>query len=523
MKRHSREVTTVDVVPRSRRDRSSESGIALVFAMFMVLIASSLASSLMFISQTETLSTMNYTTMSQVRYGAESGVHSAANYLMFTYVSPGDGADPLANYDTSVSPVTWNGDPVVLASDANASHYPTEAKRTGFAQATPTNATLKLNNRAIVYNARATLMSMRQITEAITGLPVTLQTWEITGVARASGAGSAEVEVSATIERQEVSLFRYAAFATYTGCEALKFGGGATTDSYDSRELVPVSGGPAGTNQPPVPDLWGSSVGTNGNLTELGSTTAIHGSLSTPRTGVGNCTDNNITGLTQTGGATVDDGMIQLPQTVTYPSPGAPNPLPPTTNMQFQTNSGCPTGVDYCTAQAGIGATITPPSASTVVTLGDVSVTGGAALHLSAGTYVVNSLSFAGNSSIVLDGTGPVIFKVAGLANSGNPLTTAVDFTGGSITNASYNPSAFQILYDGPSNVKLAGGSSSAALVYAPSASVSFVGSSDFYGAVVSNKVTDMGGVQLHYDRSLQTDMLVAGNFTMGSFTWKSY
>ena len=522
MKKHSREVRSANEAPPSRRDRSSESGIALVFAMFMVLIASSLASSLMFISQTETLSTMNYTTMSQARYGAESGVHSAANYLMFTYVSPGDGADPLANYNMAVSPVTYNGNPVVLASDPTASNYPVEAKRTGFAQATPTNATLTLNNRAIVYNATATLMSMRQITEAISGLPVTLQTWEITGVARASGAGSAEVEVSATIERQEVSLFRYAAFATYTGCEALKFGGGATTDSYDSRELVAVPNG-NGANQPPTPDLWGSSVGTNGNLTELGSTTAIHGSLSTPRTGVGNCTNNNITGLTQTGGATVDDGMIQLPQTVTYPSPGAPNPLPPTTNMQFQKNSGCPNGVNYCTAQSGVGATITPPSANTVVTLGDVSVTGGAALHLSAGTYIVNSLSFAGNSSIVLDGPGPVIFKVAGLANNGNPLTTAVDFTGGSITNTTYDPSTFQILYDGPSNVKLAGGSSSAALVYAPSASVSFVGSSDFYGAVVSNKVTDMGGVQLHYDRSLQTDMLVAGNFTMGSFTWKSY
>jgi len=60
-------------------------------------------------------------------------------------------------------------------------------------------------------------------------------------------------------------------------------------------------------------------------------------------------------------------------------------------------------------------------------------------------------------------------------------------------------------------------------LVYAPNASASFTGNSDFYGAVVTNKVTDMGGVQLHYDRRLSTEQLVAGNFTMGSFTWKSY
>ena len=68
-----------------------------------------------------------------------------------------------------------------------------------------------------------------------------------------------------------------------------------------------------------------------------------------------------------------------------------------------------------------------------------------------------------------------------------------------------------------------AGGSASAALLYAPNASASFTGNSDFYGAVVSNKVTDMGGVHLHYDRRLSTEQLVAGNFTMGSFSWKSY
>jgi hypothetical protein len=361
---------------------------------------------------------------------------------------------------------------------------------------------------------------------------VTLQTWEITGIGRTGGVGDAEVEVSAVVERQEVALFRYAAFATYAGCEALRFGGGATTDSYDSRNLVPANGAPAGTMQPPTPDLWGSNVGTNGNLTELGQNTVIHGSLSTPRTGVGNCYSNNITALTQTSDAQLDGDLIQLPQTVTYPSPGAPNPLPPLNNDQFSKTGGCPNGISYCTQLMGtaangsptaIGATITPPSAASVVTLGDVSVTGGGELHLSAGTYIVNSLSFAGNSTIVLDGPGPVIFKVAGIANNGSPLQTAVDFTGGSIANSTYEPSKFQILYDGPSTVKLTGGSSSAALVYAPNASIAFSGNSDFYGAVVANKVTDMGGVRLHYDRRLETEMLVAGNYTMGSFSWKTY
>ena len=49
----------------------------------------------MLLSQTETYSSMNYRLMSQARYGAESGVHKATNYLLYTYVRPTrrDGAE----------------------------------------------------------------------------------------------------------------------------------------------------------------------------------------------------------------------------------------------------------------------------------------------------------------------------------------------------------------------------------------------------------------------------------------------
>ena len=66
----------------SPRGRDGEQGIALVLALFMVLVMSVLGSSLVFVSQTETLSSHNYRLMSQARYGAESGLHKAANYLL---------------------------------------------------------------------------------------------------------------------------------------------------------------------------------------------------------------------------------------------------------------------------------------------------------------------------------------------------------------------------------------------------------------------------------------------------------
>ena len=94
---------------------------------------------------------------------------------------------------------------------------------------------------------------------------------------------------------------------------------------------------------------------------------------------------------------------------------------------------------------------------------------------------------------------------------------------GGSITNNSYDPTTLKFIYGGNANIKLTGGASSAALVYAPEASASFAGGSDFYGAVVAREITDMGGASIHYDRKLQNEALTAGNPMMGSFSWKTF
>ena len=71
-----------------------------------------------------------------------------------------------------------------------------------------------------------------------------------------------------------------------------------------------------------------------------------------------------------------------------------------------------PGGAPYCTGGAGVS-TITPPSPSSVVSMGDVNLNGGAVVHLHAGVYELNSLTLAGNARIVVD-SGPVIIKIAG-------------------------------------------------------------------------------------------------------------
>lgn len=488
-----------------------EDGIAIVLAMFMMLAMSIIGTSLMFVSQTETLASHNYRLTSQARYAAESGIHTAANYLLstaYTTAMPGTAGDPMSNYDVTSSPVkrAANNQPVVLSWDASASNYPLTSVKTSFAAAA--HGSLDVGDAPVLYKATATLKSMKQIADAFTGSAVTIQTWDVVSEGSVTGARTATVEVTSTVERQTTPIYSYAAFAVDSGCAALSFAGGATTDSYDSQAAL--------VNNLPVLGQYSGNVGTNGNLTEAGNPTVINGSLSTPRAGVGSCSANNVTALTQLGGATVSSGLTQLSQALSFPTPPDPSPMPPTSAVGFTQNGGCPAGVSGCTASAN-GATLDPSAAGGTLTLGNVTTNGSSVVHLKAGTYVVNSITMNGNSKIVID-SAPVIFQVAG-AGQATPIT----ITGQGLVNTSFRPQDLQFIYGGTGSIKLAGGDQTAALFYAPRASAQISGGADLYGAIVVNQLTETGGAAIHYDRRLSTTAITAGNFMLSAFTWKSY
>jgi len=504
------------------RSWSDEDGIALVLAMFMVLLVSLIGASLVNTGRTETLSSLNYKSLSQARYAAESGLHTATNYLLYTYVPPGtDPGDPLANYDMTVSPVKYQGKEVLLTSDGRDPNYPMGAKKVAFNNASHYND-LRMNTSRTTYSARARLLSMKVITDAFSNQPVTLQTWEVTGIGSLNGAGASNVEVTAILERQSVPAFRYAAFATYPGCASLTFGGGGTTNSYNS--TAALSGGV------PVTAAYGGNVGTNGNLAESGSNVAIQGSLSTPRSGVGDCTSNNVTAVTLSNSSVPlpTGGLTDLPQTVVMPDPAVISPMPPTTSVDLKKTGGCPGGVPFCSGSTD-GVTFTPTNAATVVSLGNVNLNAGAVIHVNAGIYEWNSIKGTGNAQIVVD-SGPVIFRIAG-----KDQPTPIDLGGGIITNTTFKPENLQFVFAPDDvdkaaidagtltkDVKFSGGSSTSMLVYAPKADGTLVGGSDLYGAVTFGKVKDMGGTNIHYDRNLQRSAFTSGNPTMTSFSWSS-
>ncbi|HEY0871885.1 MAG TPA: hypothetical protein VGD94_00330 [Vicinamibacterales bacterium] len=500
----------------SAHSRFDQRGMAVVIALFMTVMVTALVAGMTHIARTETVSSSSYSSVSQARYAAESGIAAAAHYLMsdaYEQVMPGSASDVLTNYNLTVSPVvTSGGQPIVLSSDPDTpSNYPLSGVVSAFQAGS--SGTLDVVDGTVSYSARATLIAMRQIPDGITGENLTLQTWEITGIGRRTAAlGSGEVEVTAIIDRTTRPVFNYAAFATSGGCSALSFTGNASTRSYDSRIPVPLGGSPVTSNDE-------GHVGTNGNLSGGGSAN-VNGTLSTPMAGVGACTAQNVTAATVAGLGTVSEGLIQLPQPIEFPTPPVPNPAPPTTNLTINGNN-CPSGYGGICVAGGGKTTWTPVDPTTPVLMGNVTLSGNAVVYLKAGTYHLNSLSISGNTRIMVDSAsgGPVKIVLAGQGS----VTNVLDVTGNGIGNMTWDPTLLRFEYAGTKVMDFDGNGDTAAIVYAPNAQGRFWGNADFFGSVIMRQMDFGGNTRISYDRALQSSYLTAGNPVMTSFSWRTF
>jgi hypothetical protein len=366
--------------------------------------------------------------------------------------------------------------------------------------------------------------------------PAVVQKWEITSDGTINTVRNAQVRVTAILEQQKSVTFAYAAFATATGCGALSFGGGGSTDSYNSSALA-TSGGIA--TPPSTFNTYGGNVGTNGNLSESGSKTTINGSLSTPRQGTGSCSTSTVTALSTNGNASVTQGLLELSQNVVYPQPPAPNPAPPNTAMTVANNSpdctGFPAQCSTLPASKPTDMYITAGSTSATATeLGALTIKGNLHFVPPAGTaagspvYIdAYSLTANGNPNIYID-------PIAGTGVNGIPAQYAqivlnvaaagtIDLTGSTLSNPTLVPADFQILYGGTNQVTLNGGSQAAELLYAPNANFKLNGGGSLYGSVIANQVTDLGGGAIHYDLNLKTQFFTPGPFMLSAFNWQKF
>ena len=507
--------------------RTGEQGVALVFTLFLMAALSAMAVSMMFLAQTETSASRNYKTMSQARYAGEAGVHRAIHYLSSTTYT--NLVTSVAGLDTSVSPVTYGGNPVTLTPVAASSNHPSTTIKDAYA-ALFTNNSLGVGAGATVtYAATATLISARLVT-VYGGSPQVVQTWRINATGTVPGTLPATVEVAAILERDSAPAETYAIFSTGSGCGAITMTGNASTDSFDYTTYAAAN---AGNPSPPAPtgDGYGGSVGTNGNLT-IGGQVDVHGNLDTPRTGVGNCNNGNITAMSSTGGANVSGERIQLPQAKTYPTPDPPSPIPPTTSLTITTSTSClslflPIGA-FC---SGSGGNFTITTNGQTISWGNVSLGSGTSLTFNAGpgqsVAKVNVNSFAMQSGTTLNIADGTFLTMNAMGASLGTNTPVIDMTAGSLVNGTgvnaYDASKFQILYGGTATIKVGGSTDTAATIYAPNARIEMGGTADFYGSVLGATYYTNGGTTVHYDRSLAKKFSTLGNHVMPSFSWQKY
>jgi hypothetical protein len=507
--------------------RSNQKGVALVMTLILVLVLSVMVASMMFLSQSETWSSTNYREMTQARYGAEAGLHAAANYIINPATGyPGIGtSDPFGAYNVSSSPVTASGNPVVLSSLSGVSaNYPVGTVQTAFSGASTGN--LNVGPSTVRYTASAQLLAMKQIVQCGNAQTLTSQLWKITSHGDITGLRNAEAEVSALLESHIVPCYNYAAFATGSGCGAINWSGGGPINSYDST----APGVP--------PEAYGGNVGSNGNA-NLAPATSITGQFSSPMTGVGACSSGDgISGATpgtiqnyvkdcETNATSCGSSYeVKLPQSVQFPTPATSYPAGVVESSLSSPNgtinpNNCAGGTAGCYGDGTNNITLQP-----YVDPGTH--------HCSGATYYINTITMNGGKTLTLGtcpagtlpvsdvGTyKPIVLNIVDVNNSGNP----VDIGGGSIANASLNPSFLQIQYAGTGLVKIHGGSAAAAVLYAPNAPVELDGAnSDWYGALITKTLTLNGnGASIHYDRRLANTVATVGNWTMDTFTWSKY
>ena len=240
-------------------------------------------------------------------------------------------------------------------------------------------------------------------------------------------------------------------------------------------------------------------MGTNGNLSLAAANSIINGSLSTPKAdGFGmTCSDDF---------AAIGPGAIlgtppfkPLPEALTMPHPAVPDPAP-------DPDEALP---------------VTGPATFAPGNYGNITLSS-ANLHLTAGTYNINSLTANTNSQITVH-SGPVIINIVGDGYTVPLLLNSSILPGADNPANPYDAKQLLIKYAGtgaitvqPANGRFVG------QINAPSANVTI--NTDYYGALIGSTVTFGNRTRLHFDRSLSaTTTFAVGPDMLTSFSWKKY
>lgn len=311
----------------------------------------------------------------------------------------------------------------------------------------------------------------------------------ITALAVSTSGSRTMVQSEVTVSSTPGTSFGL--FAESNACGAVTFSGNGTVDSYSTAGYTSstASGAYAATKA-----NTGGNIGTNGNVSMSGNS-AIGGDVEGPS---GHALTGACPAILSTSGGAGLVGSQTPPNVVTafatppsFTTPPVPNPLPPTTNVNYSQSAG-----------------LTPGS------YGNIQVSGNATLTLAPGAYTINSLSVSGNGVVTISPAGAIVLNVAG-TNQNQPLT----ISGNGISNPSNIPNNVLINYAGTGAVTVSGNGNTYLVLDAPNAALTYSGNGAVYGAMIGNTITDSGNGAIHYDRNVQVATIQAnGNYITLAF-----
>lgn len=484
-------------VPRRKTQTGpDECGIALVMVILTLFVLTTLAAAVVFVTQSEILTSANYKLATQARYAAEAGSQRAAHWLAHDYTPPAN----LDSFDITKYPVQYDGMPVVLSANASVpSNYPDEGVEDAF-QTVLMNQPLPGLGTSARTKVTATLLSMQPASVFLSSNSAFVQTWQIASQGSIAGIRNAEVEVVTQIQNAGGQLvFPYAGFSTGDACDSFVVSGAAKVDSFDSQ-----LGGYSSTALNTQGDM-----ASNGTVVLTSANTSVYGTVTASALTGDICP----AGTPSDAPAYVSGGFIHLSQAIAVTTPPEPSPAPPTSAVDIVND--CP-AISGCSSAGGSEGpfTLTPGA------YGNVLLSSGKVLHLSTGTYTVNSVELSGGANLIVD-SGPIVIHVAG--NSLGAGVPAVSFSDGSVSNTTGAPVNLQIVYAGSHAVNLSAALGASLVVYAPNAPLTLSGGGDLYGAIIASRIDNSGETSLHYDRSLANFVHSLGGHRTISFSWSKF
>ena len=536
-----------------------ERGVALLFALFTLLLISAIAVSLVFMTNTETSVNSNYRMERVSAFAAKAGAEEARdrmvafnNNAQLPLTLPPLAGSVLYVLNEGTAPGTvkpWVGGNTYMddelchdftgvqaqqpATDVRCTTAPTAATLVPGTLATPVTSNYPWSGTAaaLPYKwARVTLKQNNSVQNYPVNAPVTLvnQTtqvcWNGTAEILLNGAltcptmapslvcptcaSATSVYMITALAASSTGTTRRMVQAEVAQPPAQPFPYGL----YATGTSCPALNFHGGGGQPPATDSFNSAnggtyAGTQSNT--LGDIGANGGVL--------------------LGGNSLIGGSVAVPSLLPSP-PGLPNPcIGPTGDYTtVGANAGTYNPGLYpgnVPTQAGPFIFPTPPDPipappstayvgpSTLVpgTYGAITLTG--TLTLAPGVYNIYSVNISGgNGSITVNPPGAVILNFP--SASANP----VSITGQGIINPTNIANSFYINYGGTGTVNIQGKGSSYATVDAPNAAIAVAGNGDFFGRLIGRTIDYGGNGKFHFDRNSALSPQNNALFTLISF-----